>query len=132
MGDIKALVANALRDMRLARRYRQKREFATATLLYNDAIEKVLRALFINRVRRQPPLGASAGFLAARAKMPDDITASLISLQDDEEVMTELESESEISGYEKLVRPPAIERKVLQMDELATQLMDYVMAYAKA
>jgi len=131
MGDIRGLVTNALKDMELAKRYRHSREYATATLLYNKAIEKVLRALFISKERREPPIGASAVYIAAKTRMPDEIVTDLKSLREEEEEIIESENERDIRGYDEIGKSAGAERKVLQLHELATRLIDYVMLYAR-
>ena len=131
MGDIRGLVTNALKDMDLAKRYRHRREYTTATLLYSKAIEKVLSALYMSRERKDPPNGASVVYLAKKSGMPDDVMTELLSLQEDEDQIIERENATDISGYEELVNSRGAERKVLQMHELAARLVDYVMSYAR-
>jgi HEPN domain-containing protein len=132
LGDIRGLVTDALKDMDLAKRRMHSREYATATLLYGKAIEKVLTALYMSRERRDPPAGASAAYMAKKAGMPEEVVTDLLSLQEEEEEIIESENEREIRGYEEIVRSARAERKVLQMDEIATKLVDYTMSYAKA
>lgn len=133
MGDTRFLVARALRDMELAKRYRQRKQYATTTLLYSKAIDRVLRALSISRGMRNPPAGASAVYMAARMRMPDDIVTDLLSLR---EVDDETAGEDEVGvRYERLERNMKAERKLLQMDELATRIMDMIgslTGYARA
>jgi HEPN domain-containing protein len=133
MGDIRFLVARALRDMELAERYRQRRQYATTTLLYSKAIDRVLRALSISKGRKNPPVGASAAYMAARMRMPDDIVTDLLSLrevEDETAVEEEAGARCELPGSNMRA-----ERKLLQMDELATRIMDMIgslAGYAKA
>ena len=82
MRDIRGLVARALKDMELAKRYRQRKEYAATTLLYNKAIERVLKALFISKKRKDPPIGASAVYMASNMRMPEEIMTGLLSLHE--------------------------------------------------
>jgi HEPN domain-containing protein len=131
LGEIRGLVTNALKDMDLAQRYKRRREYATVTLLYSKAIEKVLAALYMSKERKDPPAGASVVYLAKKAGMPDDVITELLSLQEDEDQIIERENATGISGYEELVESKGAERKVLQLHELAARLVDYTMSYAR-
>ena len=132
MRDIKALVARALRDMELAKKYRQKKEYAATTLLYNKAIEKVLKALFISKKRKDPPIGASAVYMASNMRMPEEIMTGLMSLRETEDEVLWNGNEAAIMTYEKIGKSMKEEHKLIQMDELATALIDSVMERAKA
>ena len=77
MRKVKGLLARASKDLALAKRYKQIREYTIATFLYNKAIEKVLRALFITRTKKDPPSNVSIEYLANSARIPEDITTDL-------------------------------------------------------
>ncbi len=132
MRDIRGLVARALRDMELAKRYRQRKEYAATTLLYNKAIERVLKALFISKKRKNPPLGASAVFLASNIKMPEEIMSGLAALQEADDEVLWSGNEAAIMTYERIGKSMKAEHKLIQMDELATRLIDSAMGRAKA
>jgi HEPN domain-containing protein len=124
MGDIRFLVARALRDMELAEKCRQRRQYANTTLLYGKAIDIVLRALLVSKGRKNPPAGVSAAYMAARMRMPDDIVTDLLSLR---EVEDEAAAEEEaVARYGILESNMRAERKLLQMDEVATRIMDMI------
>jgi len=130
MGDIRFLVARAIRDMELAKRCRQRRQYAATTLLYSKAIDLILRALAVSKGRSNPPAGASAAYMAARMGMPDDIVTDLLSLRE-EEASGEYDTGAREKPYENM----KAERRLLQMDELATRVMDMIgslAGYAKA
>jgi HEPN domain-containing protein len=132
MRDIRSLVARALKDMELAKRYRQRKEYAATTLLYNKAIEKVLKALFISKTRKDPPLGASAVYLASNIRMPEEIMTGLLSLQETDDEVLWSGNEATIMTYERIGRSMKAEHKLIQMDELATRLIDSAMKCARA
>jgi len=132
MRDIRSLVARALKDMELAKRYRQRKEYAATTLLYNKAIEKVLKALFISKKRKDPPLGASAVYLASNIRMPEEIITGLLSLQETDDEVLWSGNEATIMTYERIGKSMKAEHKLIQMDELATRLIDSAMRRAEA
>jgi HEPN domain-containing protein len=129
MGDIRGLLARALRDIKLARRFRQRKEYATTTMLYRKAIDKVLRALFIGKRNKAPPVGASATYIATSIRMPEELMAEIMSLREDEDRMAEGWNGMRQWRTGCMARP---EWEVVQIDELATKLMDSAMGYAKA
>ncbi len=126
---IRELIAKASKDFELAKRHRSIREYVTATLLYNSAVEKVLKALYISKSRREPPANASIGYLARQTGVPDEISVYIKSVQETAEMndpvdFVDLEqSEPKTSG--------GAERQAFYMDGLAKRLLDYVSAYAK-
>ena len=132
MRDIRGLVARALRDMELAKRYRQKKEYAATTLLYSKAIDRVLKALFISKKKKEPPIGASAVYIASNMRMPDEIMNGLLSLRETDDEVVWSGNEAAIMTYERVGRSMSAEHKVLQMNELATKLIDSAMGRTKA
>ena len=66
MRKVRELIAKASQDFELAKMHKQVREYVTATMLYNRAVEKILTALFISRTKREPPKNASIDYLARK------------------------------------------------------------------
>ena len=129
MRRVRELLAKAAEDFELAKRYTKLKEYATATLLYNKAIEKVLRALFIVRTRKEAPNTASIRYLTLKTKMPEEISTDILSLDERQGVMGE-EAIEEVS-YEEIGTFNTPENKVLERNNLARRLIEYGMAYAK-
>jgi HEPN domain-containing protein len=120
------LVAKASQDFELAKRHAKVREYVTATLLYNKAVEKVLKALFINKTKKNPPADASIEYLARSTGLPEEISAYINSLEEVtmQEEFVDLHSK-EMPGERNA------ERQAFYMDGLAKRLIDYVSAYTK-
>lgn len=99
LGD--GLLKKAAKDFELAKKYKDGKELITASLLYNRATERVLKALFIRKNRRQPPEKASIAYLAMKAKLPDEISSELLSVEQDEmsDVMEEELEMERMEGY---------------------------------
>ena len=95
----RGLLKRATRDFELARKYKDAKELVTASLLYNSAVEKVLRALVMERTRRKPPEKASMGYLAEKAGLPEDIYSDIAFFED--EMAEVLEEEHEIESRER-------------------------------
>lgn len=129
MKKARELVKKAWKDFELAKKHRQIKEYVTATLLYNTAVEKVLTALFINKTRKAPPANASIGYLAMRTGVPMEISTYITSVQEvgEEEPVgfMDLEEETNIGQQQNE------ERKAFFMDGLAQRLLDYVTAYVR-
>lgn len=121
------LVARAARDFELAKRYKQLQEYMTATLLYTKAVEKMLRALFINKKRREPPVNASIRYLAREIGVPDEVSMYIACVEQkdttaDPAEITELTESTYVNGAEA---------KAYYMDGLVKRLLDYINSYAK-
>ncbi len=129
--DRGSLLKKAQRDFELARRYRDAKELVAASLLYNSAIERVLRALFMKKTHKTPPEKASIAYLTRQADLPTGIKEELMSLQD--EMADVMEEELEIEHAEEDILTGVEERKeyntVLNKGTIAKRLMGY--AYAK-
>lgn len=128
MKKVKDLVAKAWQDFELAKNHKAVREYATATVLYNKAVEKVLKALFISKTKKDPPKNASIEFLASRTGVPDEISAYINSLRENEPVSGMDESIVDLE-YNNIGE--GAERQAFYMDGLAKRLLDYVNAYVK-
>lgn len=96
-----SLLKKAAKDFELAKKYKDAKELITASLLYNRATERVLKALFIKSQKRQPPHSASIKYLASRANLPDEISAELLAMERDEmsEVIEEELEMERTEGY---------------------------------
>ena len=127
---MRGLIARASKDFELAKGRRQLRDYVTATVLYNKAVENVLRALFISKTRRAPPRDASIGYLAKQTGVPDEISVYINSMQE-ADAMAKPADFVDLEEYndEAMARANA-ERQAWYMDGLAKRLLDYV--YAKA
>jgi HEPN domain-containing protein len=123
MRKVRELVVKASQDFELAKAHKQLREYVTATVLYNKAVEKVLKALFISKTRKEPPANASIDYLASRTGVPEEISVYISSLRDDnvggigDDGLVDLEYASIDSSAE---------RRAFYMDGLAKRLLDYV------
>jgi len=91
------LLKKAARDFELARRYKDAKELVAASLLYNSAIERVLKALFMQKTHKNPPKSASIAYLAMRSDLPEGISEQLMSLEDERSDVEEEEREMEIA-----------------------------------
>lgn len=123
------LIAKASKDFELAKGYRQLRDYVTATLLYNTAVEKILKALYINKSKKQPPANASIDYLAKQTGVPSEISAYINSIRE-----TEINEEpADLMGFgededENVSR--SAERQAFYLDGLAKRLLDYVQSRA--
>lgn len=128
--DRDGLLKKAQRDFELARRYKDAKELVAASLLYNSAIERVLRAIFMKKTHRSPPEKASIAYLTKRADLPEGMSEELMSLQD--EMSDVIEEELEIEHAEEDILTGVEERQeyntVLNKGTIARRLMSY--AYA--
>jgi len=129
MGKVRELIAKASKDFELAEKHRRLREYVVATLLYNKAVEKVLKALFITRTRKNPPASASVDYLARRAGVPEEISMYVTSMKDG---LDQLEANQfiDIESYRENGMERGSEQHALYMDGLARRLLDYVRLYA--
>ena len=124
MGKVKELIANASRDFEEAKSRKSVSDYVTAIVLYNKAVEKVLRAFFITKVHKEPPADASIGYLAKKTGMPDEISMYIKTLQEKETTEPAEFMDIEQSGPEE-----SVEMKAFYLEGLAKRLLDYVIAY---
>jgi HEPN domain-containing protein len=126
---IRDLIAKASNDFELATKHKQIKEYVTATLLYNSAVEKVLKALFMSRTKKQPPANVSIEYLAKTTGVPEEISAYISAMHDDSTEhmgpvdFVDLDRETSFDR--------GAERQAFYMDGLAKRMIDYVTAYAK-
>ncbi len=129
MESFRDLVSESMRNFRSAKRYRRLREYVTATFLYGRSIEMALRALFLKRVRRQPPSGASLGYLARGAVLPEEVYVYLSSM--DEEGAA---ADADMEAYSMPGMVGGASRvdagRATYLDGLAKRLLDYITAYS--
>lgn len=128
--DRDGLLKKAQKDFELAKRYRDAKELVAASLLYNSAIERALKALFVKKKHRNPPEKASIAYLTRQADLPEGMSEELMSLQD--EMSDVMEEELEIEHAEEDILTGVEERQeyntVLNKGTIARRLMSY--AYA--
>lgn len=130
MRKVRDLIAGAQKDFELAKRHKKIREYVTATLLYTSAVEKVLKALFISRTRKEPPKDASIRYLAIRAGVPEEVSVYMATMEESEYTA----DPTDFSHMEEMTQGPAgggAESKAFYMDGLVKRLLDYMYAYAK-
>ncbi len=94
-----SLLKKATRDFELAKKYKDTEELGTASLLYSSAIERVLKALVMERTKKKLPKRASIGYLAGKAGLPEDIYAEIAFISDN--VADATEEELEMESHEK-------------------------------
>jgi len=123
------LIARASKDFELAKRYRQLRDYVTATLLYNTAVEKVLKALYINKAKKQPPANASIDYLAKQTGVPAEISAHINSIKETE-INAEPTELMNFGEYEEESVGKSAERQAFYLDGLTKRLLDYVQSRA--
>ncbi|MGI0100868.1 MAG: HEPN domain-containing protein [Candidatus Micrarchaeaceae archaeon] len=130
---IRELISRASKDIELAKRHRKTKEYMTATILYNNAVEKVLKALFISKKKRSPPANASISYLARQTGVPDEISMYIYSMQ--ESAYAEDPVPEDFTGLnqyeEERAGGESLEVKAFFLDGLSKRLLDYVLAYAK-
>ena len=123
------LLKKATRDFELAKKYKDAKELITASLLYNSAMERILKALVMERTRRKPPERASLGYLAGKADLPEDIYTDIAFLED--ETADVAEEELEIESRERY-ELSHIDRKeynnVLNKGSIVKRLISYAEA----
>lgn len=128
MRRVRELIAKASQDFELAKMHKQVKEYVTATILYNRAVEKVLTALFISRTRKEPPRNASIDYLARKTGVPDEVAVYINTLDENGAGMN-------VNGFADLqdagAETAGAERRAFYMDGLAQRLLDYVSASTK-
>ncbi|HIH50612.1 MAG: HEPN domain-containing protein [Candidatus Micrarchaeaceae archaeon] len=128
MKRVRELVAKASQDFELAKRHKQVKEYVTATILYNRAVEKVLKALFISRTRKEPPKNASIDYLARRTGVPDEVAVYIASLDENEAVGMGMNGLVDLQYTDT---GNGAERQAFYMEGLTKRLLDYVSTYTK-
>lgn len=123
------LIARASKDIALAARHKKGKDYVTATLLYNKAVEEILGALFIRKTKKAPPLNASAEYLARQTGVPEEISIYIKSMNESQE-MQPVNELIDLESYKESSSEMAEEREAFYMGGLAKRLLDYVVAYA--
>ena len=100
----------------------------TATILYNRAVEKVLKALFISRTRKEPPKNASIDYLARRTGVPDEVAVYITSLDENGAVGMDMNGLVDLQYTDT---GNGAERQAFYMEGLTKRLLDYVSTYTK-
>ncbi len=119
----------AARDFELARKYKDAREYITASILYRKATEKVLKALFMKHRKQEAPKGASIEFLATHARLPDEMQYELVDMPTESAEMDMEESLQEYDDAEQTDRVGATEyESTLSKHEVVRRLLDYAKA----
>ena len=125
-----SLLKKAQKDFELARRYRDAKELVKASLLYNSAIERVLRSLCMRKSSRNLPEEASIAYLTKKADLPESMREELLTLQD--EMSDVIEEELEIEHAEEDILPGVEEKReyrtVVDKGTIARRLMSYACA----
>jgi HEPN domain-containing protein len=83
---MESLLKKATRDFELAKKYRDRKELVTASLLYHSAMENALKALVLEQTKRKPPERASVGYLAMKVRLPEEISTDIAFLEDESAV----------------------------------------------
>jgi HEPN domain-containing protein len=122
MGRIEEMLVGASKDFDLAGRYRHAGEYTISVLLYTEAIEKIFKAMFVRRMRKEPPSGASIDYLAMRLHTPKEIF-------DDETLQYVDERGEQVKSADA---SGSAEERALNLEEVAKRLLDYSMACAHA
>lgn len=121
MGKDGKLIEKANRDFELAKGYSSRGDVEVATLLYNKAVERVLRALYMRRRGRTPPRGATISYIARNAKIPVEVSDYIGSvLEPDGREM----EEGIIDGYDELPRRSVRAQSHLYLEGLTKRLLD--------
>jgi HEPN domain-containing protein len=127
MKRVRDLMTRATKDFELAKRHKQVKEYVTATLLYTSAVEKVLKALFISKTKREPPADASIHYLARYTGVPEEVSVYIASMDENEATA----DPAEISELVESTADRSAESKAFYMEGLVKRLLDYMYAYAK-
>ncbi|MDE1868717.1 MAG: HEPN domain-containing protein [Candidatus Micrarchaeota archaeon] len=131
MKKVRTLIQRAAEDLELARRYERVKEYATAAILYNKAIEKALKAMFISKMRREPPVNVSIEYLSGKTMVPEDVVDEIRSLQEEEMELIDAEGNPDNEDYGMSISERAMSR-VSRLGGISRRLMDYAIAYSKA
>ncbi len=123
------LVKKAYADFELARKYKETREYMTASMLYRNATEKVLRALYMSSKRREPPRNASVEYLAGQTKLPESIYSELVELPDETAELAEEENLLEADDLEATHNAERMEyTRTVSMHDAVRRLLEYAKA----
>lgn len=123
------LVRKAAQDFELAKRYRDAREYITASILYRKATEKALKALYQQSKNREPPKNASMEYLAMQMSLPSEIYDDLVALPDEGMEMAADESLMEYDDEEQTHMARDEEyASAMSKHELVKRLLDYAKA----
>lgn len=128
---VRVLIQRAAEDLELARRYERLKEYATAAILYNKAIEKALRAMFISKTSREPPRDVSIEYLSGNTVVPADVVNEILSLQEEEMELIDAEGNPDMEDYTMSISE-RVRSRVTRLGGISRRLMDYAMAYSKA
>lgn len=121
-----AFVKKAVKDFELAHKYRNAKEYITASMLYRRATEKALKALILQKNKSLPTKNATIEYLAMQAKLPESIYEEVTSMPDEMTEMMEEESLSEYDEEEHTFRARENEYKgALSKHETVRKLLDY-------
>ena len=131
MSKVRVLIQRAAEDLELARRYERLKEYATAAILYNKAIEKALRAMVISRTRKEPPAEASIEYLSGRTVVPTDVVDEIRALQEEEMELIDAEGNPDNEDYGMSISE-RVRTRVSRLGGISRRLMDYAIAYSKA
>lgn len=131
MRKVRELMAKAMKDFELAKKHKQTKEYVTATTLYTNAVEKVLKALFISKTKRDPPRNATIHYLARRTGVPTEVSMYMASIEES----SAMEDPADFLGIDdEIAGSPTgknAETEAFYMEGLVKRLLDYVYAYAK-
>lgn len=115
------LVKSAESDFRAARSYIGNA--SAASLLYEQAIKKALKALFIRSNRVEPPKNADIRYLAEKSKLPSYIAEELSEI--DSAMVPEVEEEAYAALEET-------QQNTLYKRDTAKRLLDYTASIMRA
>ncbi len=126
------LLRKAVKDFELAKKYRDAKEYVTASMLYRNATEKVLKSLVMQKSKREPPKNASIEYLASKANIPESIYGDLVEMPDERSELMEEESLLEMEFEEKKEESvEAIEyHNAISKHDVVKRLIDYAKASA--
>ncbi|MCL5430435.1 MAG: HEPN domain-containing protein [Candidatus Marsarchaeota archaeon] len=123
------LLKRAVRDYELARKYRDAKEYVTASILYRKATEKVLKALFMKSSKKTPPSNATIEYLAERTQLPEDMYNGIVEMPDE---TTELFEDEGLAEYDDVEQTHMAEEKeysrTMVKHDLVRRLLDYAEA----
>lgn len=131
MGKDGDLIKGATKDFELARKYRDAKEYITASTLYRKATEKALKALFIAARRKQPPKNASIEYLAMKANLPQEIYGDIVEMPEESADPLQGSPLFEYDEDDQMQRFEADEyHSTLNKHVVVKRLLDYVRASA--
>ncbi len=123
------LVRKAVKDFELARKYTHAKEYITASILYNKATEKVLKALYQHRTKKSAPSNASLEYLAEKTGLPEGMYDDIVSMPDEGTELMEEDYLLEYDEVESTRKAEATEHnRALAREGLVRRLIDYAEA----